>query len=102
GFSKSLRPPVPMIIHGFRGSVQLAEDLLKYDYYLSFGEPLLESDKVREVFARLPIEKLFLETDESEAPIGEIYAAAAELKCTTVSSVRLHMFEKTMNLFSRK
>ena len=101
-FSKSVRPAVPMIIHGFRGSIQLAEDLLKYGYYLSFGEPLLESDKVREVFARLPLENLFLETDESEAPIGDIYIAAAELKCTTVSSVRLHMFEKTMNLFSRK
>jgi TatD DNase family protein len=102
GFSKSERPTVPMIIHGFRGSIQLAEDLLRHGYYLSFGEPLLESDKVREVFSRLPIEKLFLETDESEAPIGEIYFAAAELKCTTLSSVRLHMFEKTMNMFSRK
>lgn len=101
-FSKSVRPSVPMIIHGFRGSVQLAEDLLKHGYYLSFGEPLLESDKVRDVFARLPIENLFLETDESEAPIGDIYIAAAELKCTTLSSVRLHMYEKTMNLFSRK
>ena len=101
-FSRSVRPSVPMIIHGFRGSVQLAEDLLKQGYYLSFGEPLLESDKVREVFARLPLEKLFLETDESEAPIGEIYRAAAEIRDTTVASIRLHMYEKTLKLFSRK
>ena len=101
-FSKTIRPSVPMIIHGFRGSLQLAEDLLKFGYYLSFGEPLLEADKAREAFAGVPLERVFLETDESDVPIGEIYRAAAEIRGISVDSLRLHMFEKTLEIFSRR
>ena len=102
GFSKRVRPTVPMIIHGFRGSLQLAEDLLKFGFFLSFGESLLEADKVREAFAGVPLEKVFLETDESDVGIGEIYGAAAEIRGIEVESLRLHMFEKASEIFSRR
>ncbi|MEX0981132.1 MAG: hypothetical protein WD577_12175 [Bacteroidales bacterium] len=77
--------------------MQLAEDLLKFGFLLSFGESLLEVDKAREAFAGVPLEKFFLETDESDVPIGEIYSAAAEIRGASVESLRLHMFEKSNN-----
>ena len=98
-FSRTAGMPVPMIIHGYRGSLQMAEDLLGHGYYLSFGEPLLESDKVREVFGALPLDRLFLETDESEAPIAEIYRAAAEIKEISTGSLLLHMVQKVRTIF---
>lgn len=99
-FSRTAGVSVPMIIHGYRGSLQMAEDLLGSGYYLSFGKHLLESDKVREVFGALPLERVFLETDESDAPVGEIYRAAAEIKDISPGLVRLHMAKKVQTIFS--
>lgn len=37
-FQKKHRPTQPWIIHGFRGKKELAEDLLRHGFYLSFGK----------------------------------------------------------------
>jgi TatD DNase family protein len=101
-FSRSAGPSVPMIIHGFRGSLQLAEELLKYGYLLSFGAPLVDHEKVRSVFSELPLDRLFLETDESDVPIEAVYGAAAAMKGTTIETVRLQMVERVKEIFTRK
>ena len=70
-----VRPSNPWIIHGFRGKAALAEEYLKHGFYLSFGE------KYQEVaLCRVPADRLFIETDESEVSIGELYARAAEVR----------------------
>lgn len=69
---KKIRPLSPWLIHGFRGKRELAEQLLKENIYLSFGEQFQS--------AALQIawpSHLFLETDESKPDIQEIYKKAA-------------------------
>lgn len=69
---KKIRPLSPWLIHGFRGKRELAEQLLKENIYLSFGEQFQP--------AALQItwpSHLFLETDESKLDIQEIYEKAA-------------------------
>lgn len=69
---KKIRPLSPWLIHGFRGKRELAEQLLKENIYLSFGEQFQS--------AALQIAwpgHLFLETDESKLDIQEIYKKAA-------------------------
>ena len=69
---KKIRPLSPWLIHGFRGKRELAEQLLKENIYLSFGEQFQS--------AALQItwpSHLFLETDESKLDIQEIYKKAA-------------------------
>lgn len=41
-FQKKHRPTQPWIIHGFRGKKELAEDLLRHGFYLSFGKKYQE------------------------------------------------------------
>jgi len=72
---KSLNPSQIWIIHGFRGKPQLAKQILKADCALSFGE-YFNIESVRAT----PIECLYVETDESELPIEQIYDAIAEAK----------------------
>jgi TatD DNase family protein len=100
-FFKEYKPAVPMIIHGYRGSLQLAEDLIKAGFYLSFGESLMSIEKVREVFKVLPLEKLFLETDESTESIITIYKSAAALKEEPLEKLRSHMQVKVQEFFAR-
>jgi len=72
---KQLRPKQLWIIHGFRGKPELANHALNIGFALSFGEKF-NSESVRIT----PIEKLFLETDESKHSITEIYEQIAEIK----------------------
>lgn len=65
-----LKPSQPWIIHGFRGKPGLAKDLLRYGFYLSYGEKFNEAS-VR----RTPPGRMLAETDESRMPIEEIVAA---------------------------
>lgn len=65
---KKYAPSMPWIIHGFRKKGELAEQLLKQGFYLSFGEHFQES-ALRKAWP----ERLLIETDESSCPIQEIY-----------------------------
>ena len=69
---KELRPHQPWIIHGFRGKEALAIDCIRHGFYLSYGEHFQEN-----ALKATPQEKLFIETDESEIPVQEIYQSIA-------------------------
>ena len=76
---KEITPEQAWIIHGFRGKPQQAEQLIKNGFHISFGEKF-NSDSLKAT----PIEKLFIESDESNIEIDEIYRRIAEARgCTT-------------------
>ena len=78
---KNAKVGIPLIIHGFRGNQQSAEQLLDHGFYLSFGAALLEDNHALEqVFRNVPSEKVFLETDDSDIGISQIYEKAASLR----------------------
>ncbi len=72
---KELRPRQPWIIHGFRGKEHVALDLLRHDCYLSFGARFQE-----EAVRAVPLERLFIETDESPESIEEICRRIAKAR----------------------
>jgi TatD DNase family protein len=71
----TLNPNQQWIIHGFRGKSQLAQQALKSGCCLSFGE-YFNDESVHVT----PLEKLFVETDESTLPIDEIYNRIVAIK----------------------
>ncbi|MBQ9138157.1 MAG: TatD family hydrolase [Alistipes sp.] len=66
-----------IIFHGFIGSTEQALRATNRGYYLSFGERTFRSPKTIEAMQSIPTDRLFLETDQSQTPIGEIYDRAA-------------------------
>lgn len=70
----------PWIIHGYRKNIEIATSLLKAGCYLSFGNALLKNEKLQKVFQNIPENKFFLETDNSDITIEDIYTKAAVLK----------------------
>jgi TatD DNase family protein len=99
-FAREGDPGVQLIIHGYRGGQQLADDLLRAGFFLSFGVPLLQSEKVMKAFVSLPLERVFLETDEAKIPIAEVYEKGAALKKMPVEVLKQHMTEKTNQIFT--
>jgi len=76
---KESKSGVPWIIHDYRGNLETTLSLIKHGFYFSVGERLLKDDSKQAVFRSIPLEHLFLETDESEFSIANIYSMTAQV-----------------------
>ena len=83
-----LKITVPLIIHGFSKNIQLAKQLLDNGFYLSFGKYLIRNPELELVFAAVPNDRFFLETDTAEQTIQDVYALAAKYKKSTVTELQ--------------
>jgi len=72
-----IKPGVPIIVHGFSKNMQVAKQLLDNGFYFSFGKYLLRNPELSAVFAEVPADRFFLETDSMEESITDVYAKAA-------------------------
>ncbi|AWA30720.1 hydrolase TatD [Flavobacterium magnum] len=80
GIKKRLGISVPSIIHGFSKSGQVADSLLQHGFYISFGKYLLRNPELATVFASIPDDRFFLETDTVDEAIEKVYEVAAKAK----------------------
>jgi TatD DNase family protein len=70
----------PWIIHWFNSSEEIALQLIEKGFYLSYGTMLFrEESKAFKLFTKLPLERIFLETDDTGRSLEEIYQKAAAL-----------------------
>ena len=90
-----------VIFHGFIGSPELAERLIRRGFYLSFGERTFRSSKTLEALRSTPLERLFIETDESRMTLGEIYEKVAEAKGITCEELQQATYENYLKLFRK-
>lgn len=89
---KSIIPQQAWIIHGFRGKPQQAEQLMKTGFYLSFGDKFNE-----ESLKATPFERMFIESDESNIGICEIYRTIAHAKECSVEELASLMTKNAEN-----
>lgn len=94
---KDLRPRNPWIIHGFRGRKELAQAYLRQGIYLSYGEKYQE-----EALRATPLDSLFIETDESETGVCELYGRAAKVLEITEEKLRERIEQNINKLFFRQ
>lgn len=79
---KEIKPRQAWIIHAFRGKPQQASQLVKAGLYLSLGEHFNEES------ARcIPGDRLFIESDDCETPINEIYSSIASARGCSVEEL---------------
>jgi len=77
---KDHKATTPWIFHDFRGNEALMKDLIRLhpDCYFSFGISIDNSPQVRELLPFVPLEHLFLETDDQKhLDIHDIFIRAA-------------------------
>lgn len=95
-----ITPSNPWIIHGFTGHPQLAEQLIKENILLSFGESIFREDqKSGKSLAMLPPGTFFFETDESSRSIREIYRQASQLRNEKDDNLIELIYNQFKNLF---
>ena len=76
---KETKSNVPWIIHGYHDNQESTINLIKHGFYFSVGEQLLKDKAKHGVLRTIPRERLFLETDDREISIGQIYLLAAQI-----------------------
>lgn len=90
----------PWIIHGYTGHGELAGQLLRQDFMLSFGEALLFTGaKVREALTHVPLDRMFFETDEGSTDVQMIYRTAAEVLGVPLRRLRSVVHENFKRCF---
>lgn len=91
---------VPFIFHHFAGNQYEAEQLLKYNSYLSFGKTLLlHQKKSMEILKNIPSDRFFLETDVMNTSISTVYKMATELKNMKEIDLKENVFHNFAAVF---
>lgn len=82
-----------MIIHGFNKKQSIAEDLLKNNFYLSFGKAVLYNLSLQNILKITPLDKIFLETDNEDFNIEDLYQKTSEIKRISLEKLNEQIVE---------
>lgn len=89
---------VPVLFHGFSKNTQLARRITGKGYYISLGKAL-QRPGIQDVLRAVPANRFFLETDEAELSIGEIYHLAAKALSIDHNSLALQIQKNAEAVF---
>ena len=85
---KKLKPEMPWLIHGFRGNVELAGQLISKGMFLSFWFDFVLRPESAGLLRALPENRVFLETDGADIDIRDIYNKVSNDKDITVEELK--------------
>lgn len=88
---KEMNLNIPYILHGFNKHEKLGRQLLSKGFFLSFGKAILNADSGAAATLK-EIDVFFLETDDADCNISEIYEAAANLKNCSINELKALIF----------
>jgi len=80
---KKLNPNMPWIVHGFRNSSKLANQLMSNGIFLSFGVSLLWEKHLQELICSIPLNTFLIETDDSNETIDKLTNFVCKLRSIT-------------------
>lgn len=79
---------IPMIIHGFNKKKSVAENLLKNHFYFSFGKAVMQNVSLQEFLKNCPLDRFFLESDDVDFDLSELYEKVAEMKNKSIQDIQ--------------
>jgi TatD DNase family protein len=87
-----LKPEMPWLIHGFRGKIELALQLISRGMYLSFWFDFVTRPEATSLIRSLPVDHIFLETDGSGTDIRNIYNKVSDDLGLTIEELKSQIF----------
>jgi len=91
---KQLKPHSPWVIHGFRGKPAQVQQFVSHGFYLSFGELFNPQSLML-----TPVERMFIETDESLLPIEDILQKVATCKDVDKNELKSQIEKNVQQIF---
>lgn len=89
---------VPLIIHGFNKKKSIVDEMLKHGFYLSFGKSVLYNLSLQSILKEIPLDRFFLETDDADFEINELYQKVAEIKELSLEELQVKISENLQSI----
>ena len=89
---------VPLIIHGFNKKKSVTDEMLKHGFFLSFGKSVLYNLSLQSILKEIPIDKIFLETDDTDFDIAELYQKVSEIKEISLEELQKKISENLQSI----
>lgn len=83
---KRFNSKVPWIIHGFNSSEIILEQLIENEFYFSVSDVFLKSKS--KILSNIPIDRLFLETDNKDIQIECVYDYCSKILKISVEELK--------------
>jgi len=99
---KKMKPKMPWLVHGFRGGVEMANQLLSKGMYLSLWFDFVLRPESSNLIRILPHDKIFLETDGADVNIRHIYRKVSKDLGIEVESLKGQLYTNYYNFFKLK
>lgn len=91
------------IMHGFNNRQEILQELLRHGFYISAGRHVMnEESHIYRLLPEIPANRLFLETDNSDYSIEEVYRKVAERRGIAVEELQRTVQTNFEELFSLK
>lgn len=92
---------VPIIFHGVNKKLSVIEPLIQRGYFLSFGKAILNpSETMINTLKAVPLSQLFLETDDAETSIQEIYKTTSAIRNVSENEIALQLQKNFHSVFN--
>ncbi len=99
---KRIQPKMPWAIHGFRGQSELVKQLLGNGMYISFGpESLNASEGLQEAIRIVPMNRIFIETDDADVSLKYLYTTISKIKRITTRDLEENINFNFAEFFGR-
>lgn len=98
---KEIKPKQIWIFHGFRKTA-LTDSVLHSGVYISIGTAILTDNKLQNCLKNIPLQRLFLETDnETNYSIEDVYQKVASIKNISLSTLEKQIEINAINTFKK-
>lgn len=88
-----------VIFHGFIGSSQLLQQIVDKGHCVSFGFGALRSPKTIDALRVAPLDRVFLESDESPTPIEDLYTEVASIRGIDTEVLKQQIYHNYKRIF---
>ena len=95
---KANKNKVPVIFHGFNKKETITLLLIEEGYYLSFGKAILK-ENIQNLLNKIPVDKIFFETDDDTITIEEIYSTAEKTLSVNTESLQMTIKKNAIKIF---
>ncbi len=98
---KKFQPQQHWIIHGFNRNQNIASSLLDQQILLSFGSDLFKPESpILEVLKKIPSNEFFLESDNKQISMDELYSKAANIRNENVEVMKENLYTNFKRVFN--
>lgn len=98
---RELHPVQGWIVHGFNNREEILNEVIKHGFYVSAGKQMMnEYSNLFRLVPSIPIDRLLIETDDSDFPVEDIYNKVAERRGMELQELKERVFDNFNKLFN--